>query len=214
MHPENAMTAPIDVSAPTHPQPGFLLWVGVDPADRRHRAAEIIELAETLGELARELLPTAETFTALSLGEAGPQTPRTEDLGALRQRLTALQVIAHTSLFEVDLSPRVRIDLPGRRVVADGAEQRLTYKEFELLSHLVTSAGRVVSRSELMLSVWRSESAGSASRTIDVHVRRLREKLGLQHQIVTVRGAGYRFVPSEYVEVVDVVEAVAAVSAW
>ncbi|SDB83723.1 Transcriptional regulatory protein, C terminal [Sanguibacter gelidistatuariae] len=228
------MTAPIDVSAPTRSQPGFLLWVGVNPADRRRHAAEIIELAETLGELARELLPTAETFTALSLGESGPQTPRTEDLGALRQRLTALEVIAHTPLwseagvfdsaaspadgapgpadqavplFEIDLSPRVRIDLPARRVVADGAEQRLTYKEFELLSHLVTSAGRVVSRSELLLSVWRSESVDSASRTIDVHVRRLREKLGLQNQIITVRGAGYRFARSEYVEVIEAAQA-------
>lgn len=216
------MTAPIEVSAPTRPQPGFLLWVGVNPTDRRRHAAEIIELAETLGELARELLPTAETFTALSLGESGPQTPRTEDLGALRQRLTALEVIAHTSLwseagifdepapvplFEVDLSPRVRIDLPARRVVADGVEQRLTYKEFELLSHLVGSAGRVVSRSELLLSVWREESVDSASRTIDVHVRRLRDKLGLQNQIITVRGAGYRFARSEYVEVVEAAQA-------
>lgn len=219
------MTAPIDVSTTTHPQPGFLLWVGVDPADRRRHAAEIIELAETLGELARELLPTAETFTALSLGDAGPRTPRTEDLGALRQRLAALEVIAHTPLwsdagvltadpaaqrsplFDVDLSPRVRIDLPARRVVADGVEQKLTYKEFELLAHLVTSAGRVVSRSELLLSVWRSESVDSASRTIDVHVRRLRDKLGLENQIITVRGAGYRFAGSEYVEVVEAAQA-------
>lgn len=235
------MTAPIDVST-TRAQPGFLLWVGVNPADRRRHAAEIIELAETLGELARELLPTAETFTALSLGDAGPRTPRTEDLGALRQRLSALEVIAHTPLwseagvfdtttapvegapgspgtaapapaaqpaplFEVDLSPRVRIDLPARRVIADGAEQKLTYKEFELLSHLVMSAGRVVSRSELLASVWRSERVDSASRTIDVHVRRLREKLGLENQIITVRGAGYRFAGSEYVEVIEAAQA-------
>ena len=203
------MTAPIDVSPTSRPQPGFLLWVGVNPADRRRHAAEIIELAETLGELARELLPTAETFTALSLGEVGPQTPRTEDLGALRQRLAALEVIAHTPLwadadvFDVDLSPRVRIDLPARQVIADGTEQKLTYKEFELLAHLVTSAGRVVSRSELLASVWRTEQVDSASRTIDVHVRRLRDKLGLENQIITVRGAGYRFARSEYVEVIE-----------
>ena len=228
------MTAPIDVSTTTRPQPGFLLWVGVNPADRRRHAAEIIELAETLGELARELLPTAETFTALTLGEAGSRPPRTEDLGALRQRLAALEVIAHTPLwseagvfdspvrstggagdhasqrvpsFDVDLSPRVRIDLPARRVVADGVEQKLTYKEFELLAHLVASAGRVVSRSELLLSVWRSESVHSGSRTIDVHVRRLRDKLGLQNQIITVRGAGYRFAASGYVEVVEAAQA-------
>ena len=88
-----------------------------------------------------------------------------------------------------------------------GAEQKLTYKEFELLAHLVTSAGRVVSRSEMLLSVWRAEQVDSASRTIDVHVRRLRDKLGLENQIITVRGAGYRFARSEYVEVIEAAQA-------
>lgn len=239
------MTAPLDLSAPatrarTHarpsvasgvvptdrPQHGFLLWVGVDPQDRGQRTADIIELAETLGELARELLPTAETYTALSLGESDRTGTRPVELDALGDRLAHLEVVDRhpvpprgaeqdsarlQALADAPPSrdvtpvagPRLTIDLPSRRVTVDGSEQRLTYKEFELLAYLVASPGRVVPRSELFASVWRSRPAEPGSRTIDVHVRRLRDKLGLHHEILTVRGAGYRYEASDRVEVVE-----------
>ena len=197
----------------TPAQAGFLLWVGIDPDDRSPHAAEIIELAETLGELARELLPTAETFTALSLESSDHPTGPPADLSALRTRLAELEVITHTTwpehgahpeptpVLDVDLTPRVLLDIPGRRVLVDGTEQRMTYKEFELLAHLVTSAGRVVPRAELLRSVWHGDALDAGSRTIDVHVRRLRDKLGLHDAIITVRGAGYRFERTETVRV-------------
>lgn len=203
----------------SQPQQGFVLWVGVDPDGRDQRTAEIVELAEALGELARELLPTAETFTALSLGEPAGRTgggggggQRTGDLGALRDRLAHLQLVDRTpaardAVQPAVTAPRLSIDLPSRRVAVHGVEQRLTYKEFELLAYLVTSAGRVVPRSELFTSVWQSRAAEPGSRTIDVHVRRLRDKLGLQLEILTVRGAGYRFEPSADVSVVQAREA-------
>lgn len=200
--------SPLPSRSPRVPRPptqtGFLLWVGIDPDDRSAHVAEIIDLAETLGELARELLPTSETFTALSFASTDGHAAPTADLGALRTRLAELEIIAHvptehdgppqaTPDFAVDLQPRVVVDIAGRRVVADGAEQRVTSKEFELLAHLAASAGRVVPRSELLGSVWRGGSLDAASRTIDVHVRRLRDKLRLHDEIITVRGAGYRF---------------------
>lgn len=204
----------------SRPQHGFVLWVGVEPDGRDQRTAEIIELAEALGELARELLPTAETYTALSLGESSRGGQRAGELGALRDRLAHLQLVERTPATHEARSastttpspaapspaaaPRLSIDLPSRRVVLDGVEQRLTYKEFELLAYLVSSAGRVVPRSELFASVWQSRATEPGSRTIDVHVRRLRDKLGLQHEILTVRGAGYRFEPSTEVSVVEV----------
>lgn len=208
-----------DAGAP-RPQQGFVLWVGVDPDGRDQRTAEIVELAEALGELARELLPTAETFTALSLGETsgGRGGGRTGELGALRDRLAHLQLVERTPAVQDRVpasgsgydavqpavtAPRLSIDLPSRRVSVHGVEQRLTYKEFELLAYLVTSAGRVVPRSELFASVWQSRATEPGSRTIDVHVRRLRDKLGLQVEILTVRGAGYRFEPSADVSVVQ-----------
>jgi DNA-binding response OmpR family regulator len=72
----------------------------------------------------------------------------------------------------------------------------LTYKEFELLKFLAQHPGRVFSRAQLLQDVWGYDYFGG-TRTVDVHVRRLRAKLGSEHEslIGTVRNVGYRFVP-------------------
>jgi DNA-binding response OmpR family regulator len=72
----------------------------------------------------------------------------------------------------------------------------LTFKEFELLKFLAQYPGRVFSRSQLLQEVWGYDYFGG-TRTVDVHVRRLRAKLGTEHEalIGTVRNVGYRFVP-------------------
>ncbi|HSO65688.1 MAG TPA: response regulator transcription factor [Ornithinibacter sp.] len=72
----------------------------------------------------------------------------------------------------------------------------LTYKEFELLKYLVQHPGRVFTRSQLLQEVWGYDYFGG-TRTVDVHVRRLRAKLGTDHEVLigTVRNVGYRFVP-------------------
>ena len=72
----------------------------------------------------------------------------------------------------------------------------LTYKEFELLRFLAQHPGRVFSRAQLLQEVWGYDYFGG-TRTVDVHVRRLRAKLGTEHDslIGTVRNVGYRFVP-------------------
>ena len=71
----------------------------------------------------------------------------------------------------------------------------LTYKEFELLKFLAQHPGRVFSRAQLLQEVWGYDYFGG-TRTVDVHVRRLRAKLGPEHEalIGTVRNVGYRFV--------------------
>lgn len=71
----------------------------------------------------------------------------------------------------------------------------LTYKEFELLKHLAQHPGRVFTRAQLLQDVWGYDYFGG-TRTVDVHVRRLRAKLGSdqEHLIGTVRNVGYRFV--------------------
>ena len=71
----------------------------------------------------------------------------------------------------------------------------LTYKEFELLKYLAQHPGRVFSREQLLQEVWGYDYFGG-TRTVDVHVRRLRAKLGPEHEhhIGTVRNVGYRFV--------------------
>ncbi|UUZ57622.1 winged helix-turn-helix transcriptional regulator [Nocardioides sp. B-3] len=85
----------------------------------------------------------------------------------------------------------------------------LTYKEFELLKYLAQHPGRVFTRQQLLQEVWGYDYFGG-TRTVDVHVRRLRAKLGPEneHLIGTVRNVGYRFVlPSKEQAGVDATEA-------
>lgn len=86
------------------------------------------------------------------------------------------------------------IDFDDIRVVCRGARVKLTNKEFSLLSVLARSADRVITRQQLLDSVWGYSYYGDA-RTLDVHIRRLRQKLGeCGDCIETVVGVGYRFV--------------------
>lgn len=77
----------------------------------------------------------------------------------------------------------------------------LTFKEFELLKYLAQHPGRVFTRAQLLQEVWGYDYFGG-TRTVDVHVRRLRAKLGPEHEslIGTVRNVGYRFVTPEKAE--------------
>ena len=85
------------------------------------------------------------------------------------------------------------IDLVGHRVQIAGDHVELTATEFKLLTTLAQRRGRVQSREELLNVVWGYEHSGYC-RTVDTHIRRLREKLGIAAEFVeTVRGMGYRF---------------------
>jgi hypothetical protein len=92
----------------------------------------------------------------------------------------------------VRLGP-LAIDTDTYRVTASGRSLDLTYKEFELLRFLALHPGRVYTRPALLREVWGYDFYGG-TRTVDVHVRRLRSKLGVEHEhlIETVRGVGYR----------------------
>lgn len=91
----------------------------------------------------------------------------------------------------------IRIDTVRRTAEVAGRELELTYLEFELLAHLARHPRRVYSREHLVTHVWGYEAVGD-KRTVDVHVARLRRKLGPRHRnrIATVRGVGYRYVPA------------------
>jgi len=88
------------------------------------------------------------------------------------------------------------IDFEKRSVVVRGEAVRLTYVEFEILAALARAPGRVFSRTMLLERVW-GDAAYRDPRTIDVHIRHLREKLEVESKtpelILTVRGVGYRF---------------------
>ncbi|MGY5126882.1 winged helix-turn-helix domain-containing protein [Streptomyces nigrescens] len=91
----------------------------------------------------------------------------------------------------------VRIDPEQRTAQIQGRPLDLTYLEFELLAHLVAHPHRVHTRDQLVTTVWGYGHVGDG-RTVDVHVARLRRKLGTAHRssIVTVRRVGYKYVPS------------------
>lgn len=85
------------------------------------------------------------------------------------------------------------VDIPKHKVTAQGKEIELTAMEFKLLVILMERRGRVQTRDRLLADVW-DVHAAIDTRTVDTHVKRLREKLGkLGAMIETVRGLGYRF---------------------
>ena len=90
----------------------------------------------------------------------------------------------------------VDLDAAARRVWRDGAEIRLSNKEFDLLQALISRAGEIVTREELMRDVWQTNFWTSA-KTIDVHLGWVRKKLGDDTRrptlITTIRGRGLRF---------------------
>jgi hypothetical protein len=92
--------------------------------------------------------------------------------------------------------PTVRIDQERRTAAVDGRALDLTYLEFELLAHLVAHPHRVHSRDQPVTTVWGYGHVGDG-RTVDVHIARLRRKLGAEHRgsIVTVRRVGYKYAP-------------------
>ncbi len=90
---------------------------------------------------------------------------------------------------------RLRIDVPGHRVWVDTEEIRLTALEFRLLTTFLARRGRVQTREVLLTDVWGIE-AEVTTRTVDTHVKRLREKLGpAGNYVETLRGVGYRMKP-------------------
>jgi DNA-binding response OmpR family regulator len=137
--------------------------------------AELTELASRLADEARRLLltdrPGSNVTAAVAISDA--TTP------------------AASPAVQLGLD----IDRHAHRVSVDGRPVELSYREFELLAFLAEHPGRVFSRRQLVSSVWNGADVGS--RTVDVHVRRLRVKLGRYAAgIVTVRNVGYRYEPA------------------
>ena len=93
----------------------------------------------------------------------------------------------------IEVGP-LRIDPLAREVKLKGRALTLTPREFDLLAFLATHPGRALSREELLRKVWGYDYMGE-TRTVDVHIRRLRSKLGEKPRLIeTVTGSGYKFV--------------------
>lgn len=92
---------------------------------------------------------------------------------------------------------RLKVDIPRCKVTIDHKEVKLTAMEFKLLTTLIKKRGRVQSRDQLLDEVWNLD-ADITTRTVDTHIKRLRQKLGAAGKLIeTVRGYGYRLSEDE-----------------
>ena len=175
---------------------GFVLYVGIDEAKAAAAGTSLGRIVEALKALTHELAPDAETHAAVALAPAGAGG---RDVDVVRLALQDPAALARhrNEAEDPDRAPGgVVVDISRKRVILDSETAALTYKEFELLQYLVLREGRTIERAELISSLWNAADEEDApnERTIDVHVRRLRAKLGRYEDIVrTVRGVGYRF---------------------
>jgi DNA-binding winged helix-turn-helix (wHTH) protein len=176
---------------------GFVLYVGVDELKAADAGTDLGAIVEALKKLAADLVPTSETYAAVALA---PQGSGGRDVDVVRLALQDPSALAkHRQQSAEEEEEQVRagviIDLSRKRLLLDEQTAPLTYKEFELLQYLVLREGRTIERAELISSLWNAgDDDAPNERTIDVHVRRLRSKLGAYEDIVrTVRGVGYRF---------------------
>lgn len=122
-----------------------------------------------------------------------PFSPR-ELVARIKAALRRLQSGGSPAESQVMQFPHLQLDIAARRVWVDGQEVELTTTEFDLLKTLAEHRGMVLSREQLLEKVWGQQFFGEI-RVVDVHLGHVRQKLGLRHAIVTVRGVGYRFEP-------------------
>ena len=146
----------------------------------------------TMGALCEEVISGA----AKALLDGGADDYIAKPFGMMELMARIRTALRHSGgeaepVHALTLGP-LRIDPARHQVLAHGREVTLTLKEFQLLSLLVEHAGTVFTRDQLLNTIWGYEFDG-ASRTVDVHVRTLRQKLGEAGRCIeTVRGVGYK----------------------
>ena len=155
------------------------ILIALDAAGTRLPVVVIVERADV------DRLPWHESADELVF----PGTPEPE----LRMRLAMLRRRLGVGVEASIRLGQCAINSETYQVTSAGRPLDLTYKEFELLKFLAQHPGRVYTRSALLREVWGYDFYGG-TRTVDVHIRRLRAKLGPEHEhlIETVRGVGYR----------------------
>jgi DNA-binding winged helix-turn-helix (wHTH) protein len=203
------LTAPTPLVAPAAAAPvrsvpnenvarGFVLYMGIDEETAAAAGTSIAKLAQEIRAYTQSLVTGAESYAAVAVA---PASAPGSALDVVRSTFGDPTVNARqrteTARVQPAQDPRpsgVLIDLARREVHLDGESLNLTFKEFELLNYLVENGTRTVGRDELLEGLWRNAEEVPNERTIDVHIRRLRSKLGrLANTVRTVRGQGYRF---------------------
>ncbi|WP_125106721.1 MULTISPECIES: winged helix-turn-helix domain-containing protein [Gulosibacter] len=193
--------APVQPVAPAPETRGFALYVGLDTDTATADGVTLTEVVTALRRVLAERAPSASSYASVAFAPAGAPGDSIDlvrlalqEPGAVRDQRAARQEEERAEEAKRSQA-KVEIDTSRKRVLVQGENAEFTYKEFELLQALVLREGRTVSREEIIDVLWReSHEERPHERTIDVHVRRLRQRLGDYADIVrTVRGIGYRF---------------------
>jgi DNA-binding response OmpR family regulator len=175
---------------------GFALYVGISEAEAQAAGLSLAEIATALKAKLSELLPEQanQTYAALALA---PEQAQGNHLALTRLALReprATGKLVEPEQEDQDAARGLVVDLKRRRLFVDGRNAQLTCKEFELLAFLIENTGKTVTREEIASISERCGESRPNTRTIDVHVRRLRSKIaGYEDVVRTARGLGYRF---------------------
>lgn len=168
---------------------GFALYIGLDEVHAAQSGISLARLVAALKQAAAELVPDVQAHATVALA---PRGAGGRDVDVVRLALHDPAAVQRRERERHEA--KVVVDLTRQRVRVSGRAIGLTDKEFRLLTYLIEHEGETVPREQLLTTLWADEEVQPSVRTIDVHIRRLRAKLGEYQDIIhTVRGAGYRF---------------------
>jgi DNA-binding response OmpR family regulator len=163
--------------------------VGIDEVTAAQSGVSLAHLVAALKQTVADLVPDAQTHATVALA---PRGAGGRDVDVVR--LALHDPAADRNRAQPEPAAEVVVDLTRQHVRIHGRQVGLTEKEFRLFAQLIQHEGETVPRASLVSELWRDCTERPSLRTIDVHVRRLRAKLGeFQDIIHTVRGIGYRF---------------------
>ncbi|WP_167143112.1 winged helix-turn-helix domain-containing protein [Canibacter zhoujuaniae] len=197
------LTKPASVKPAIHSTPdgaevrGFALYIGATEAQLAAQDTTLATIVTELKARLAELAPGVESYATLAIA---PKNLGGRDVDVVRYALgepgarKRQEKASNTSADRAHSG--VTVDIQRQRVLLDNLETPFTYREFQLLQFFVLREGQTICREDILDRLWRHAPAEEKpnERTIDVHIRRLRIKLGQYGNIIrTVRGTGYRF---------------------
>jgi two-component system alkaline phosphatase synthesis response regulator PhoP len=173
----------------------IILDVMMPVMDGMETCAEIRKIPELAGTLIAFLTARGEDYSQIAGFEAGADDYITKPIKP-KLFISRIQALLRRYQGPIENNHIIRlknftIDKDRYVVVKDSTEITLVRKEFELLQFLVSRPDKVVTREEIFTNVW-GDDVVVGDRTIDVHIRRIREKLGID-SIKTIKGVGYKF---------------------
>lgn len=185
--------AAIDIARKKKPDL-ILLDVMMPEMDGMETCIQLRESLETKDIVIAFLTARSEDYSQIAGFEAGADDYITKPIKprVLLSRIKALLRRKHITASDHSVELKsISIDRDRFIVIKDAQEMNLPKKEFELLALLISAPGKVFTRDHILSSVW-GDDVIVGDRTIDVHIRKLREKIGSSH-IKTIKGVGYKF---------------------